>query len=261
MCSFSVPGLVDWALISLQLILSSSMTQTGLVGEEWSGNVFKSCYLASIGVCVCVCVCACACTCTLCPLLSILLSLVLQNPQADLQAQDRCHRIGQTKPVVVYRFVTANTIDQQVVETACSKRKLEQMVIHKGETTSKFMRLESPLFCCYLYCSVSPILLLLVGLFKGHNKKSESMTVEHLKTLLESSGHERVFDSGSTDVGLSEESLAALLDRSFSAMCDSVGTLAAKAMVTATKHRNLFKVVAEEEEGQPTLGSVNAAER
>ena len=54
MCSFSVPGLVDWALISLQLILSSSMTQTGLVGEEWSGNVFKSCCLASIGVCVCV---------------------------------------------------------------------------------------------------------------------------------------------------------------------------------------------------------------
>lgn len=70
------------------------------------------------------------------PHLSLLLSLALQNPQADLQAQDRCHRIGQTKPVVVYRFVTANTIDQQVVETACSKRKLEQMVIHKGEAAS-----------------------------------------------------------------------------------------------------------------------------
>jgi ATP-dependent DNA helicase len=32
------------------------------------------------------------------------------NPQQDLQAQDRCHRIGQTKPVMVYRLVTANTI-------------------------------------------------------------------------------------------------------------------------------------------------------
>uniref|UniRef100_A0A8C7L6M7 Proliferation-associated SNF2-like protein n=1 Tax=Oncorhynchus kisutch TaxID=8019 RepID=A0A8C7L6M7_ONCKI len=53
------------------------------------------------------------------------------NPQADLQAQDRCHRIGQTKPVVVYRLVTANTIDQKILERASAKRKLEKMVIHK----------------------------------------------------------------------------------------------------------------------------------
>lgn len=50
----------------------------------------------------------------------------------DLQAQDRCHRIGQTKPVVVYRYVTANTVDQKIVERAGSKRKLEKMIIHKG---------------------------------------------------------------------------------------------------------------------------------
>lgn len=56
-----------------------------------------------------------------------------QNHQADLQAQDRCHRIGQTKPVVVYRLVTANTIDQKIFERASVKRKLEQMVIHKSE--------------------------------------------------------------------------------------------------------------------------------
>uniref|UniRef100_A0A8D0ADP1 Proliferation-associated SNF2-like protein n=1 Tax=Sander lucioperca TaxID=283035 RepID=A0A8D0ADP1_SANLU len=55
------------------------------------------------------------------------------NPQADLQAQDRCHRIGQTKPVVVYRLVTANTIDQKILEKASAKRKLEQMVIHKNK--------------------------------------------------------------------------------------------------------------------------------
>lgn len=60
-------------------------------------------------------------------------SFSAQNPQADLQAQDRCHRIGQTKPVVVYRLVTANTIDQKILERASAKRKLEQMVIHKSE--------------------------------------------------------------------------------------------------------------------------------
>lgn len=55
------------------------------------------------------------------------------NPQADLQAQDRCHRIGQTKPVVVYRLVTGNTIDQKIVEKAAAKRRLEKLVIHKNK--------------------------------------------------------------------------------------------------------------------------------
>merc|ERR1719336_3189867 len=52
------------------------------------------------------------------------------NPQADLQAQDRCHRIGQKRPVIVYRLVTAKTIDEKIVERAAAKRKLEKMVIH-----------------------------------------------------------------------------------------------------------------------------------
>ncbi|KAL2527005.1 ATP-dependent DNA helicase DDM1 [Abeliophyllum distichum] len=33
------------------------------------------------------------------------------NPQMDLQAMDRCHRIGQTKPVHVYRLATAQSIE------------------------------------------------------------------------------------------------------------------------------------------------------
>ena len=32
---------------------------------------------------------------------------------------------------MIYRLVTANTIDQQIVERAAAKRKLEKMVIHK----------------------------------------------------------------------------------------------------------------------------------
>ena len=56
----------------------------------------------------------------------------IQNPQQDLQAQDRCHRIGQTRPVIVYRYVTTNTIDQRIVEIAAGKRKLEKMVMHRG---------------------------------------------------------------------------------------------------------------------------------
>ena len=41
------------------------------------------------------------------------------NPQQDLQAQDRCHRIGQTRPVVIYRLVTQNSIDESIVHVSC----------------------------------------------------------------------------------------------------------------------------------------------
>ena len=33
------------------------------------------------------------------------------NPQADIQAQDRAHRIGQTKPVKVFSFITIDTVE------------------------------------------------------------------------------------------------------------------------------------------------------
>lgn len=54
------------------------------------------------------------------------------NPQQDLQAQDRAHRIGQTRPVIVYRFATKNTVEQMLLEKADSKRRLEKLVIQKG---------------------------------------------------------------------------------------------------------------------------------
>lgn len=53
------------------------------------------------------------------------------NPQMDLQAQDRCHRIGQTKPVVVFRLITANSIESKILKKANAKLKLERLVIHK----------------------------------------------------------------------------------------------------------------------------------
>ncbi|KAF4978732.1 hypothetical protein FZEAL_4925 [Fusarium zealandicum] len=54
------------------------------------------------------------------------------NPQADLQAMDRAHRIGQTKQVVVYRFVTENAIEEKVLERAAQKLRLDQLVIQQG---------------------------------------------------------------------------------------------------------------------------------
>jgi SWI/SNF-related matrix-associated actin-dependent regulator of chromatin subfamily A member 5 len=54
------------------------------------------------------------------------------NPQADLQAQDRAHRIGQKKQVYVYRLVTQGTIEEKVVERALRKLYLDALVIQQG---------------------------------------------------------------------------------------------------------------------------------
>lgn len=54
------------------------------------------------------------------------------NPQVDLQAQDRAHRIGQTRPVTVYRFITEGTIEEKIVERAEMKLHLDAVVIQQG---------------------------------------------------------------------------------------------------------------------------------
>lgn len=57
------------------------------------------------------------------------------NPQADLQAMDRAHRIGQTKQVKVFRFITENAIEEKVLERATQKLRLDQLVIQQGRNT------------------------------------------------------------------------------------------------------------------------------
>jgi ATP-dependent DNA helicase len=46
-----------------------------------------------------------------------------------MQAMDRVHRIGQTKPVHVYRLATANSVEGKMLSRAASKLKLEKLVI------------------------------------------------------------------------------------------------------------------------------------
>ena len=84
---------------------------------------------------------------------------LLQNPQMDLQAMDRCHRIGQTHPVHVYRLATSNSVEVRleaglrtlawlycvasvliaslsqgrIIKRAFGKLKLEHVVIGKGQ--------------------------------------------------------------------------------------------------------------------------------
>ncbi|KAL7543063.1 hypothetical protein ACHAXR_012376 [Thalassiosira sp. AJA248-18] len=67
------------------------------------------------------------------------------NPQVDLQAMDRAHRLGQTKPVQVFRFVSEGTVEEKIIERADRKLFLDAAVIQQGrlaEQNSKLSKTE-----------------------------------------------------------------------------------------------------------------------
>ncbi|XP_063260838.1 chromodomain-helicase-DNA-binding protein 6 isoform X2 [Prinia subflava] len=51
------------------------------------------------------------------------------NPQNDLQAQARCHRIGQSKAVKVYRLITRNSYEREMFDKASLKLGLDKAVL------------------------------------------------------------------------------------------------------------------------------------
>ena len=57
------------------------------------------------------------------------------NPQNDLQAQARCHRIGQKKEVEVYRVLTENTYEERMFEVASQKLGLDHIILHAANKT------------------------------------------------------------------------------------------------------------------------------
>uniref|UniRef100_A0A158P933 Chromodomain-helicase-DNA-binding protein 1 n=1 Tax=Angiostrongylus cantonensis TaxID=6313 RepID=A0A158P933_ANGCA len=59
------------------------------------------------------------------------------NPQNDLQAMSRAHRIGQTRQVNIYRLVTRNSMEEEIVERAKRKLVLDHLVIQRMDTTGR----------------------------------------------------------------------------------------------------------------------------
>ena len=55
-----------------------------------------------------------------------------QAPNPYLQAMDRCHRIGQTRSVLVLRLATAHSVEGKMLKRAACKMALERLVIKKG---------------------------------------------------------------------------------------------------------------------------------
>jgi len=141
------------------------------------------------------------------------------NPQQDLQAQDRAHRIGQTRPVIVYRLATKGTIEQILLEKADGKRRLEKLVIQKD----KFKSL----------------------LDRKPNKKSDDEYAE-LQQILANEDFEN-YDPGEGGEILSEADLKLLTDRS------------AKAYERAAKGEgsgDKFRTIETKGDGQDILGNL-----
>ncbi|XP_055208499.2 lymphoid-specific helicase isoform X3 [Gorilla gorilla gorilla] len=141
---------------------------------------------------------------------------IFLNPQSDLQAQDRCHRIGQTKPVVVYRLVTANTIDQKIVERAAAKRKLEKLIIHKNHFK---------------------------GGQSGLNLSKNFLDPKELMELLKSRDYEREI-KGSREKVISDKDLELLLDRS-----DLIDQMNASGPIK--EKTGIFKILENSEDSSP----------
>ena len=60
------------------------------------------------------------------------------NPAMDKQCQDRAHRIGQTRDVHIYRFVSEHTIEANILRKSNQKRLLDDVIIQEGDFTTDY---------------------------------------------------------------------------------------------------------------------------
>ncbi|KAL0278526.1 UNVERIFIED_CONTAM: hypothetical protein PYX00_000331 [Menopon gallinae] len=137
------------------------------------------------------------------------------NPQINLQSQHRCHRIGQTRPVVIYKLCVRNTIDERIVEKGNAKRKLEKMIIQKGKFTKGM---------------------------QGSDNRLSITDLQELKKLMLSTDYDSVIHSNG--FVFTDEELDALLDRS-----DMSNVPLVNSEKTENKNDKIFKLL-KYEEGQ-----------
>ena len=86
------------------------------------------------------------------------------NPQNDLQAQARCHRIGQQKAVKIYRLITRNTYEREMFDKASKKLGLDKAVLQSINTKetnnavrsicNTVMSFLASLICVYSFCDI-----------------------------------------------------------------------------------------------------------
>jgi helicase SWR1 len=60
------------------------------------------------------------------------------NPAMDKQAQDRCHRIGQTRNVTIYRLISEHTIEENILMKSIQKRRLDELITEDGMFNTQY---------------------------------------------------------------------------------------------------------------------------
>lgn len=58
------------------------------------------------------------------------------NPAVEDQASDRAHRIGQTKPVFIYKLVASNTVEEKIMAMQAQKKQLAEQTINQSEAAA-----------------------------------------------------------------------------------------------------------------------------
>ncbi|CAJ0562701.1 unnamed protein product, partial [Mesorhabditis spiculigera] len=101
------------------------------------------------------------------------------NPQNDLQAQARCHRIGQQKSVKVYRLITANTYEREMFDKASLKLGLDKAVLQSTTVMDK----------------------------------KEQLTKKEIEELLKKGAYGSIMDESSEGSKFSEEDIETILSR------------------------------------------------
>ncbi|MEA1922721.1 MAG: DEAD/DEAH box helicase, partial [Pseudomonadota bacterium] len=64
------------------------------------------------------------------------------NPAIEDQASDRAHRIGQTRPVTVYRLISQHTIEEKIVRLHQEKRNLADQILSASDQSARFSTAE-----------------------------------------------------------------------------------------------------------------------
>lgn len=110
------------------------------------------------------------------------------NPAMDQQAQDRCHRIGQTREVHIYRLVSESTIEENILKKANQKRVLDDLVIQSGSYNTDCLKKLDP-----------------VELFSGH----QALHVDKLKegSIVSAEGSDRgpdIFSNADVEAALKQ---------------------------------------------------------